>query len=78
MKIRPKQKAQLIDDVTEAGEKLTAKKIVDRINTRKAEELHGVVLEARSIGGVFSQHLTNKFRQERRPGKSSLWLKVTS
>lgn len=78
MKIRPRLKAQLIDDVTEAGESLTAKQIVDRVNIRKADELHGIVLEARSLGGIFSMHLTNKFRQERRPGESSLWVKVTS
>ena len=76
MKIRPRLKAQLIDEVTEMGETLTAKQIAKRVNERKADELYGYVLQARSLGGIFTMHLTNKFEQTRRPGESSLWTKV--
>lgn len=71
MKLKPKDKARLIDDVIKPSEELTAKTISKRV-----EDLHGVTLNSREIGCTIKWHMSHFINIIRRDSISCLFSRV--
>ena len=77
LRTHPSIKANWIDSVTELGEELTSKEIMDRINIHFKEEAKACGFNTGAFGGIISYHLNHKFlKNQKRADLPTIWKKI--